>query len=563
MPKEHQRDAFHSRIVVALLAIHVVLAVGSMWHTSLTWDEPSYIGVGRQILETRNLEITALQLHPPLSYYLNSLLLLPLKFEPDRFGDAQYIYHKYIGPPLVFDSGYPPALLMFLARIPFVILSALLGAVVYRWSKEMYGPGAAVLSTFFYALCPTILAHCRLATADLLLAFTMSLTLYLFHKSLRDGSTGYTVSTGIALGLALLSKFTGLILIPTLLILAFRHWLKTRSAPSSCPTRRLGFGLILVFGLAAIVVWAGYGFQFGLPFMPRWLRPEAQRLIGEKPFWHAVDWAARRGIRVPAYSYILGIYTQLAATRGWHDNFLLGRISQSGWWYFYWTAFLIKTPIPLIVCVAAALAARKNSSERKQSESFLLLSMLPIVIFFSLPTRINIGIRYILPLFPLLCIMAGKVAITRPAKWKWALVFLCAWYAGSAFWIHPNYLAYFNEFVGGPGNGYKYLVDSNLDWGQKLDELADYVNENNTTDAKIKYFGPPGVIEYYGLENADLNDCEPSPGLWVVSATYLQNLYLDDRHCHDWLRELEPKEVLGYSIFIYDVSEEEAEAQAR
>lgn len=554
-----------SRIVAALLAVHVVLAVGSMRQASPTWDEPSYIGVGRQLLETRNYGITALQLHPPLSYYVNSLLLFPLSFELDRFGDEQYIYREYIGPPLVFDSGHSPALMMFLVRIPFVVLSALLGLLAFVWCREIYGQSAAVLATFLYALCPTILAHCRLATADLLLALNMTLALYLLSRYLRNPSAVRFLLTGLGLGLALLSKFTALILIPTFLFVAFVQWRRSGEESSRSRTlSRLALRLALIFGVAILVVWAGYGFQFGVPFMPEWLKPEAQRLVEEKPFWHAVDALASRGVRVPAYSYVLGIYTQLAAAKGWKDNFLFGHISSTGWWYFYWVAFLMKTPLPFIAFIAAALAARRSPDARNEDERFLLLSMAPMVILFSLPTKINIGVRYILPLIPLLCVLAGKVATIGSTKWRRALALLCVWYAASAAWIYPHYLAYFNELVGGPSNGYKYLVDSNLDWGQSLGKLADYLAENDITDAKIKYFGPPGVMEYYGLKNADLNDCEPSPGVWAVSATYLQNLYLEDRHCHDWLKKLQPKEVLGYSIFIYDVSEEEAaEVQAR
>ena len=550
--------SFQWRIVTALLVVHIVLAAGSIRQTSLTWDEPSYIGVGRLLLETRSPEIKALQLHPPLSYHVNSVLLLPLEFEPDRFRDEQYIHHKYIGPSLVFDSGYPPSLMMFLVRIPFVVLSALLGALVFRWSREIYGPTAAAFSAFFYTLCPTVLAHCGLATADLLLALNMTLALYCLNKCLDKPSRPRLVLTGMALGLSLLTKFTGLILIPTFLFLSFMRWRKsrTRSAGPDTP-RRLALKLVIIFGIATVVVWAGYGFQFGTPFMPEWLEPEAERLIQEKPFWHAVDTLAKKGLRVPAYSYILGIYTQLAAAKSWKDNFLFGQISSKGWWYFYWAAFLIKTPLPFMICLLAALGMRRNSAARKEGESYLLLSMLPMVIFFSLPTRINIGIRYILPLLPLLSILAGKVATIKSKTCKLILALLCIWYAGSALWIHPHYLAYFNESVGGPGKGYKYLVDSNLDWGQSLDDLADHLQENGVTNPKIKYFGPPEVMKYYGLENADPNDCGPSPGTWIISATYLQNLYLADRSCHDWLRELEPNKVIGYSIFIYEVSEKQ------
>ncbi|MBI5118341.1 glycosyltransferase family 39 protein [Candidatus Poribacteria bacterium] len=673
--------------VAALLAIHLALAVGSMRRASLTWDEPSYIGIGRQLLETRNWEIVALQLHPPLPYYVNSLLLLPLKLDPDRFEDKEYVYRRYIGPSLIFESGQSPRLMMFLTRIPFVFLSALLGLLVYRWGREIYGSGAALVSLFLYSLCPAILAHCKLATPDMLLAFTMTLALYSFHKYLQAPSAVRMVLTGMALGLALLSKFTGLILIPILLLEVILFRLVNPPSPplqrgetgeplrgeeTGTPLKRVekaiplrirfslppfakgGRGdllcLLLILLIASCVVWAGYGFQFGTPFMPQWLKPQAERLVAEKPFWQAVDALALRGIRIPAYSYILGIYTQLAAAKGWKDNFLFGEISRTGWWYFYWVAFLIKTPIPFIICLVAAAGASLKSSRplsklfslekggkracspnppspplhkgsqegcpqdkvvpssaeqgstippsvksspaircfvnsdstvppsaKREStihpsvkensisspfgkggkgtfdERFLLFSILIMIGFFSLPSRINIGIRYILPLIPLLCIFAGKVASFESKRWKRALAILCVWYAGSAAWIYPHYLAYFNEMIGGPSKGYKYLVDSNLDWGQNLNDLMNYLQENRIRDVKIKYFGPRGVLEYYGLSNADLNGCEPSAGVWAVSATYLQNLYLANPHCHDWLKKLKPRKVLGYSIFIYDV----------
>jgi 4-amino-4-deoxy-L-arabinose transferase-like glycosyltransferase len=544
------------RVVAALLAIHVVLAVSSMLHTSLTWDEPSYIGIGRQFFETGNPHLKALQLHPPLAYYVNSLFLFPLKFEPDRFSDPKYLYHEYIGLPLVFESQYSLKTIIFLTRAPFVILSVLLGLLVHRWAKDVYGGRAALFAVFLYAFCPTVLAHCRLATADLLLAFTMTLALYLFYNYLKQPSGIKCFAAGVALGLAFLSKFIGLLLIPILLLLMFIDWRKRRATPSlEARPHRPWPWFLLIFVVAGFVVWAGYGFQFGLPFIPEWLKPNADRLMREKPFWRAVDALAKHGIRVPAYSYALGIYTQLAAARAWQENFLFGNISASGWWYFYWAAFLIKTPLPFLILIIAAFVVRVNGNAQREDTKFLLASLIPLVLFFSFPTKINIGIRYILPLFPLLCIFAGRAGLIQSAKWKLALGMLALWYADSALWIHPHYLAYFNEFVGGPSNGYKYLVDSNLDWGQSLDGLTEYFKENKISDAKIKYFGPPGVMERYGLENADVNDCEPSPGVWAVSATYLQNLYVHNRHCHDWLKKLKPEAVIGYSIFIYRVSE--------
>lgn len=557
MPKRFFWGLSDSHIVAALVATHLVLTLGSMRHTSLTWDEPSYIGVGRQLWETRNPQIVALQLHPPLSYYLNSIMLLPLQFDSDLFRDERYIHTEYIGPKLVFESNYRPELIIFLVRLPFVVLSAALGIIVYRWTKETYNADAALLALFFYAFCPTALAHCRLATADLLLALNSTFALYFLNRFLRKPSLCAMLLTGFALGFALLSKFTAIILIPVfLLIIVIVRWKATWEPVHSSVSKQHPARLLGIFAVAAAVVWAGYGFQLCIPFMPLWLEPRAEQLSG-KPFWQAVQQLAERRIRVPAYSYLLGVYTQLAAAKSWKDNFLFGQISQSGWWYFYWVAFLIKTPLPLLICLLASVIARRKPLTDATGERVILLSSLVMILFFSLPTKINIGIRYILPLYPLFCILAARITAVANGKRRALLAAACVWYAVSAAWIYPNYLAYFNELAGGPRNGYKYLVDSNLDWGQKLKELAEYVESRNLADAKIKYFGPPGVMKYYGLANSPLDECRPSTGTWAISATYLQNVYLDDPNCHDWLKKLRPKEIIGYCIFIYEVSEED------
>lgn len=544
------------RVVVILAAVHAVLALGSARRMSLTWDEPSYIGAGYQFLTTGNPQIVALQLHPPLSYYLNSLPFLPLNLDRERFSQENYVQHEYIGLPLIFESDYPPKLLILLSRLPSVLLSTLLGILLWRWSRKLYGEGAGLLTLFLYAFSPVVLANASLATPDILLALTTAAALFLFHAYLLRPSIGRLCLSGLALGLALLSKFTALILLPTFAFVLILHCRKREACERNGVFTQGLIGLCGVFCIAFLALWAGYGFQFGVPFIPAWLQPRAETLVQEKVFWRVGAMLAGKGIRVPAYSYILGIYTQLAAAKGWKNNFLFGRISQSGWWYYYWLAFLIKNTIPFLLCLAAGLLVRRNVSAENEDERLLLYSMIPMVVFFSLPTKINIGIRYLLPLFPLLFVAAGRAALVFREKRRYVLVLLCLWQVGAVAWIHPHYLAYFNEMIGGPSNGYKYLVDSNLDWGQELDSLAGYLKQNNIQNANIRYFGPPGVLAYYGLRNIEPEKCGPGPGIWAVSATYLQGVYLPDRNCFGWLKKLRPKKVLGYSIFIYQVADE-------
>jgi hypothetical protein len=135
--------------------------------------------------------------------------------------------------------------------------------------------------------------------------------------------------------------------------------------------------------------------------------------------------------------------------------------------------------------------------------------------------------------------------------------------------IHPHYLAYFNELIGGPDNGYRYLVDSNLDWGQDLKGLGLYMRERNIEKVHLSYFGAADPHNYgiryewmpsYYLPNDYLNDKGqitpfriPDSGIVAISATNLQNLYFTDKTFYDWLKRYDPVEKIGYSIFIYDL----------
>jgi hypothetical protein len=195
----------------------------------------------------------------------------------------------------------------------------------------------------------------------------------------------------------------------------------------------------------------------------------------------------------------------------------------------------------------------------------------PFTLYFALAlTRtINIGHRHLLPVYPFLFVAAGYAAAalwdrtTRRGAARAVLAFLLGWYAVGTLRVHPHYLAYFNELVGGPANGYKYLVDSNLDWGQDLVSLRAYMERNAVPRLKLLYFGTadPG---YYGVACDRLPGYQPPPpstlvrevrpgDIVAVSATHLQGVYLDPevKALADLLRARRPVAVIGYSIFVY------------
>jgi hypothetical protein len=245
---------------------------------------------------------------------------------------------------------------------------------------------------------------------------------------------------------------------------------------------------------------------------------------------------------------------------------VLGAHSDEGFWGFFPVSFLAKTPVALLVLVALAAWLAASRRMRSRSDAFLWI---PVALYAaaSLSRGINIGHRHLLPLYPFLFVAAARAAAWAAASWPRrapaAVVgLLAAWHLGAALWIHPHYLAYFNELAGGPARGYRILVDSSLDWGQDLRGLKPYMEAHGIPRVKLSYFGTADPA-YYGIA-ADLL---PSylgwpretvrafaPGdVLAVSATNLQGVYLDpaDRPMMERLRREPPVGRVGYSILIF------------
>jgi hypothetical protein len=247
-----------------------------------------------------------------------------------------------------------------------------------------------------------------------------------------------------------------------------------------------------------------------------------------------------------------------------HWGFLAGDYSETGWWYYYTAAFFIKTPVAALIVLLISSVLFFRNSARRIDEAFLLVPAAAVLIFFAI-YHSTVGLRYVLPIYPFLFVFASKAApllISTKIRTGF-LIALTAWYVGASCYIHPHYLAYFNELVGGPNNGYKYLVDSNLDWGQDLIGLKRFMDEHAIPKISLSYFGTdaPGRygISYDWLPSVVLQNPIPErpatmPKGWVaISATNLQGSYFKNYHAYAAFKEREPMAKIGYSILIYKV----------
>ncbi len=512
-------------LVVCLIAF-LVKAVTSMTQESATWDETVYLGLGKYILQNHRWDVPGAILHPPLSYYLHDIPLLFCSTDqtlwqpvPSRVNDFEYLGLEDFdrGRALLSSPANQGDRLLNRSRLMMVLTALLLGWFVYAWSYSLYGKWSAMLAVILYSFSPNILANACLITPNITLTVFTFMTLYYFWKLLQDRWMRDAVLGGACFGLSLLSKYSSLLLIPIGFLLLVVWWTKQRT---------LNLRQCLVFAAIGIgVLFLGYG-------------------INLKPYFE-------------------GIFLQQNLAVG-HPGFLMGQYSDTGWWYYFAVAFLVKTPIPTMIFLALALNlyAKKMREGRWLDELFLLVPAAVFFCFFSLNQK-AIGLRYVLPIYPFLFVFASRAAQSllsgrlRIGLGTAAVV----WYVGASWYIHPHYLAYFNELIGGPNNGYKYLVDSNLDWGQDLKGLKSFMQKNGISRINLGYFGTDSParygIAYDWLPSVVLSDPDPenqtvNPKGWVaISATCLQGVYFDDRDLYVWFRNRQPVAKIGYSIFIY------------
>lgn len=274
------------------------------------------------------------------------------------------------------------------------------------------------------------------------------------------------------------------------------------------------------------------------------------------------------------FPWLSGFQRFLALAREGQPAFFLGETSYQGWWSYYWVAFLIKTPLGSLILVAASLLFYRTGSALKRREIIFLLLPAIVILIVTNQAKVNIGLRHILPIYPFLFVLASRLA-TISLQRRWAAQLLVGLplvvTAVSSLRVMPHQLAYFNELIGGPDQGYRYLADSNLDWGQDLKNVKAYMDKEKLPIIYLSYFGsaPPS---YYGIRYQYV------PGTWpldwpppattvpakaprkifAISVNNLQDIFSSYQPFFRWLRLRRPIAKIGYSIFIYDLTEDAA-----
>lgn len=516
-------------ILISIFAIAAILLIISSRLDSVTTDEGVHLFAGYTYLTQRDFRLDPE--HPPL---LKELGALPLLFQKnlnvslgDLWNKADNFYYdswreaRALGDYLIASNSEK---IVFWGRFPFIILTLILGLAGFLWAKKLYGEKAGLFTAFLILFFPNILAHGRLINTDIGLTLFFLIEIYFWGKFLKDPNITNIILSGIFLGLVLASKFTGIIILPILFILIivklilqknFKNWGK------------FILGLVAAGIIAFIIIWGTYGFSLQAP--PKISRGLSIEINAWTPYTAPSTfdpvYQKIRPVLIPKYFYkglaMVGIHAE-----GGHSSYLLGQTSNTGWWYYFPVAIFFKTPIPIFILLLLSVFYFRKIRVKEIFDEYLLI--IPAVVFlaFAMYSKADLGIRHILPIFPFLFLFIAKIInLIDFKKWGWAtvgFVILILWYLSSALTSFPNYIAYFNEFAGGSRGGYKILTDSNLDWGQDVFRIKDYVEKNQIKDYYLVYgWDGEQYLQKNGLKYKTLFPNERVQGKVIISASSL------------------------------------------
>lgn len=503
--------------VALLLAIMAVELVVGARTDGITVDEPVYISAGYRHLSALDFRLNPET--PPLAKMLAALPLLPLRLHtPAAPGEWGWVYR--------FFHENSASRIIALARLPAILVALLLTLLLWSWARAEHGPAAGLGALALAAFHPSLLAHGHLATTDVPAALGFVGTSWAFRRWCRGPGAGRATVVAVALAAAVLTRLTAWLLVPSLAIVASVEAGRLPAAERP----RFFRGLCVLAITAALIVptliWAAHGFRY-VPWPGRSVAEPVTRELGA-----AGGVVARlESWRALPETYVEGLRYQLAHAVEGHPAYLLGELSETGWRAYYVVAFVVKnTPGFLIALALAAAVAAKRRAGRGMAWHWLVPAVIVSVVVSI--GRIDIGERYLLPVYPYAILLAAA-AVPQVLTWRrgpWVLAGVLVLHAVPSLLVMPRgYLTYFNVLAGGPAGGHRVLADSNLDWGQDLPRLKAWMERHGVEEVQLGYHGSddperlglrardlPGVHLYPGRPAAD-----PFEGIVAVSPNLL------------------------------------------
>ena len=590
-----------------------LIAFLSSQNDSVIFDETAHIGAGYSYLTKRDMRLNPE--HPPL---VKDLAALPLLFQNINFPIDTDAWQNKIngqwdqGGGLLFEFGNNPDKILQSTRIPIILLAVLTGALLFLWVRGLYGVRVAMLTLFFYAFSPTVIAHSRFVTTDIAATLAFLIGIATFLRFLARPNMKRLVIAGIAFGIAQNLKYSLFLLIPidAALLLC---WLITKESQNLREYVALALKTLGIFMIGAVVIWFVFLWHVWDYPQEREIQEMETQVGGFKPqvFVEFDRWLLERSYARPLGQYLMGVMMMTQRTAGGNSAYFFGEVSSKGWRTYFPALYIFKETLAfhILSVIALVLACSRVLRSREKSwraisgwiqDNFALFASIFFIAFYwasSVANPLNIGVRHVLPTFPFIYLLVARELVLwtggarspkeftgffsvlrfiyknllEPLPRIFLVGLLLVWIMASVVLNFPYYLSYYNELAGGTLAGWKISTDSNYDWGQDLKRLGiiakkDFPNET----IYLHYFG--GSSANHGAQRHWLGEQykpwyssfgPPPPGsIFAISINELAGTWATPvgdfpakpvEDSYEWLRPLKPFGRAGTSIFLYRI----------
>ena len=550
----------------ALLLLMAVNLCASISRKSITNDEIVHIPAGYYHLVAGEFQLN--NEHPPLVKMWAALPLLLVqpdeppapKTEDENFMERTWGFHErfWQANQARFQT------VTFWPRVMMIPITLALGVLIFVVGRKLFGETAALIAVALYVLEPTVLAHGRVVHTDVPAALAYLLFFFALHRYSEAPGKMRALILGLVCAVALLTKFSMLVLVPVLgiylLVRLIIHWRDRQQRT------QILFHSAVITEVVLFLVNAAYYFQ--RPALEasdvRWVAMKSPALLG-----FVTTFVRLASYLVPTY-YLFGIYNIELHNHFGHATALLGQYNDLGWWYYFPVAFALKTTIPFLLLAIAGLGWAVWRLVKRDWRFLWVVVPVGIYLAISLTSHINIGIRHFLPIYPFLFVAGGALLAqllqARQTVGIAVLVVLFGWMGFEAVRTFPNYTPYMNQLASNHPHWY-YLSDSNVEWGDDVNALADYLKARGETKVTAALSAGWSTLGRYGVDYIDMvslpPDKTPETRYVAIGASFLNGSVIpgdenvvgrrsfERTNLFARYRDRKPEAVFGNSIYLF------------
>ncbi|MGO9940550.1 MAG: ArnT family glycosyltransferase [Terracidiphilus sp.] len=563
-----------SRIVLAgvvlLLALMALLADGAARRESVTFDEIAHIGAAVSYLQKLDMRMN--EEHPPLAKVLAAVPLMIRGVHADYSSvswtfSGSGLFKQYLGEWIFGDwlvtRWNDPIATVFWARQSMLLLTLVLGFILFLCGSRLGDPWGGLLCLCAYATMPVMLAFGPLVLTDIAVTLFVVLTLWAFASMWRSPLRETILRFGLALGGALLSKFSaGLLFLCFPAFILSLRWLPAPEQPADKAElrawRRLRlWSLTKGIFFAALVVYAVY-------FVLSWNEPtDSLGFLG-----HNMAALLLRRLLMPPWIYLRGL--ALFAFTGKPPAFILGHSYPHGVWFYFPVLFLLKSSLAflllLVLALVVGLIAKFCPTRLAVIPEGQALHWRAVWVFLVVYTgacilgRFQFSVRHISVSLALLILLLAPLPRTlnqlRSSGWPaaragvWLTVALALASVATAVRAYPYYLPFLNSLSGGRP-AYDLVADSNLDWNQGLLEVEGFVHQRGLNHVLIDAYAFSDSTVY--VPEAQFWNCQEATrkdgGQWAIVSVNL----IEESHNCIWLLQFPHEALAGGSMYAFQL----------